>query len=86
MTVFRGFEELLIEERMKTSAYGGRSFLPYAKHTGEEYTLISLSQYREDGKKWTEEETISREGDLRRGRPGTGGVDIAGSSEDSGGP
>ena len=56
MTVFRGFEELLIEERMKTSAYGGRSFLPYAKHTGEEYTLISLSQYREDGKKWTEEE------------------------------
>lgn len=56
MTVFRGFEELLVEERMETSAYGGRSFLPYAKHTGQEYTLISLSQYREDGEDWTEEE------------------------------
>lgn len=56
MTVFHGFSELLIEEREGTSPLGGQSFLPYGKHTGPEYTLISLSQFRKDGKPWREEE------------------------------
>ena len=30
--------------------------MPYGKHTGPEYTLISLSQFRKDGKPWREEE------------------------------
>ena len=57
MTVYNGFSELRVEERMDTSPLGGRSLLPYGVHNpGDGYTMISLTQCKGAGETWTREE------------------------------
>lgn len=57
MTVYNGFSELRMEERIDTSPLGGRSLLPYGVHSPEDgYTMISLTQCKGAGEIWTKEE------------------------------